>query len=152
MTAMILLTKSEEISTMKPKIALNKKILQSAGATQVSEISGVNVFACYQCGNCSAACPAVEFMDIPPHQVIRLVQMGLTEELLKTNTPWICLACINCTVKCPRGVDIARVMEGLRSIFLRDKFEHINLNEIERRLREDLPQIALIANFRKNLQ
>ncbi|MBU4445324.1 heterodisulfide reductase, partial [bacterium] len=64
---------------------------------------------------------------------------------------WICAACITCTVKCPRGVDIAKVMEGLRQIVLRRDFEHINIREIDKKLREKLPQIALIGNFRKTI-
>ncbi len=118
---------------------------------QLRDISGVNVYACFQCGNCSAACPAVEFMDIPPHQVIRKVQLGFIDELITSETPWICAACIACTVKCPRGVDIAKVMEGLRQIVLRSDFEHGNLCKIDTKLRKKLPQIALIGNFRKTI-
>lgn len=118
---------------------------------QLQDISGVNVSACYQCGNCSAACPAVEFMDIPPHQVIRKVQLGFIDELTAAETLWICAACITCTVKCPRGVDIAKVMEGLRQIVLRSDFEHGNLCDIDEKMRKKLPQIALIGNFRKTI-
>ncbi|MBN2602146.1 MAG: 4Fe-4S dicluster domain-containing protein [Candidatus Marinimicrobia bacterium] len=118
---------------------------------KLKDISGVNVYACYQCGNCSSACPAVEFMDIPPHQIIRKVQLGFIDELLESETPWICAACITCTVKCPRGVDIAKVMEALRQLVLRSDFEHGNLCEIEDKLRKKLPQIALIGNFRKTI-
>jgi len=131
--------------------AISSRKLTSEDADQLRDISGVNVYACYQCGNCSASCPAVEFMDIPPHQVIRLVQLGFIDELIEAETPWICAACITCTVKCPRGVDIAKVMEGLRQIVLRRDFEHINIHEIDKKLREKLPQIALIGNFRKTI-
>ncbi|MBC8384646.1 MAG: 4Fe-4S dicluster domain-containing protein [Candidatus Cloacimonetes bacterium] len=116
---------------------------------QLNEISEVNVFACYQCGNCSASCPAVEFMDISPNKVIHLVQLGCIEELLESNTPWICAACINCTVKCPRGVDIAKVMEGLRRINLRRGIDHVAIDDLPPELLEKLPPIALISNFRK---
>ena len=125
--------------------------IRSEDVDQLNDISGVNVYACYQCGNCSSACPAVEFMDIPPHQVIRLAQLGFMEDLRGSETPWICAACITCTVKCPRGVDIAKVMEGVRQLVLRSDFEHGNLCEIEEKVRKKLPQIALISNFRKTI-
>jgi len=135
--------------TKNKQISLHR--ISSDNVDQLKDISGVNVYACYQCGNCSSACPAVEFMDIPPHQVIRKVQLGFIDELVKSETPWICAACITCTVKCPRGVDIAKVMEGLRQIVLRSDFEHGNLCEIDKELRKKLPQIALIGNFRKTI-
>jgi heterodisulfide reductase subunit C len=131
--------------------AISSRKIESEALEQLEEISGVNIYACYQCGNCSASCPAVEFMDIPPHQVIRLAQLGFIDDLTGSETPWICAACITCTVKCPRGVDIAKVMEGLRQIVLRSDFEHINIREIDEKLREKLPQIALIGNFRKTI-
>ena len=131
--------------------AISSRQIRSEDMDQLKDISGVNVYACYQCGNCSAACPAVDFMDIPPHQVIRMVQLGFIDELVKSETPWICAACITCTVKCPRDVDIAKVMEGLRQIVLRSDFEHGNLSEIEEKVRKKLPQIALIGNFRKTI-
>jgi len=135
--------------TKNKQISLHR--ISSDNVDQLKDISGVNVYACYQCGNCSSACPAVEFMDIPPHQVIRKVQLGFIDELVKSETPWICAACITCTVKCPLGVDIAKVMEGLRQIVLRSDFEHGNLCEIDKELRKKLPQIALIGNFRKTI-
>jgi len=131
--------------------AISSRKIESEALEQLEDISGVNVYACYQCGNCSSACPAVEFMDILPHQVIRKVQLGFIDELIESETPWICAACITCTVKCPRGVDIAKVMEGLRQIVLRRDFEHINIREIDKKLRKKLPQIALIGNFRKTI-
>ena len=116
---------------------------------KVKELSGENVYTCYQCGNCSAGCPAADFMDLAPHQVIRLVQLGMIEEILQTNTVWICAACITCRVRCPKGVDLSKIMEALRQIVLRDKKNYVHLNEIKKELLEKLPQIALIGNFRK---
>ena len=46
---------------------------------RVADLSGQNVLACYQCGKCSAGCPAAEAMDLLPNQVMRLVQLGLVE-------------------------------------------------------------------------
>ena len=51
--------------------------------------TGVNISACYQCERCTNACPVSHFMDITPHQVIRYVQLGWREELLKSSTIWV---------------------------------------------------------------
>lgn len=69
---------------------------------------------CYQCGKCTAGCPVASNMDLTPNQVIRMVQLGMKEEVLKSQTIWLCAFCSTCTVRCPRNVDLARVMETLR--------------------------------------
>jgi len=42
---------------------------------KVEELSGQNVFECYQCGMCSAGCPLAEEMDLLPNQVLHALQM-----------------------------------------------------------------------------
>ena len=131
---------------MSSKITIEAKT-RTADAEYLDYIAEVNVSACYQCGNCSASCPAINFMEIPPNRVIRLVQLGEIAEILEGNTHWTCAACITCSVKCPRGVDIAKVMEGLRQVALRKRTDHVHVKEIENP--EELPPIALVSNFRK---
>ena len=115
----------------------------------LSEISGTCFSACYQCGNCSAGCPVCEFMDLPPNVVIRCIQLGCIGELEDVNTPWICASCESCSARCPRGVDIARVMEALRQIVLRRNEDRVDLNTIDADDLVDLPQIALVGACRK---
>ena len=121
----------------------------NAAVEKIMDISGTNIFSCYQCGNCSGSCPAADHMDLKPHYAIRLLQLGQTEEILKSNTMWFCAACITCTVRCPKGVDIAAVMEALRQIVLRGKTDYVDLASVDRDMLARLPQIALINNLRK---
>ncbi len=116
---------------------------------KIMEISNTNVFSCYQCGNCSGGCPAADYMDLKPHQTIRLIQLGQIEEILRSNTMWICAACITCSVRCPKGVDVAAVMEALRQVVLREKTDFTDLSSIDRKLLAELPQIAVVNNLRK---
>ena len=53
-------------------------------------------------------------MDILPHQIIRMMQFGLLEEVLASKTIWICASCYTCGTRCPNDVDIAKVMDALR--------------------------------------
>lgn len=80
----------------------------------VQSHTGQNISACYQCGKCSAGCPTAYAMDITPRQVMRAIQLGLKDEILDSSAIWLCVSCQTCSVRCPREIDIARVMEALR--------------------------------------
>jgi heterodisulfide reductase subunit C len=113
---------------------------------RVFKISGENTFACYQCGKCSSCCPLVEDMDITPSQIIKMVQLD-DEHVVNSRTQWICASCLNCTQVCPRGVNVAGVMEALRLISLRKGINRVDLRRAEEI--ERMPQIVLVAAARK---
>jgi len=115
-------------------------------AKKVFEISGQNVYACIQCGKCSAGCPISREMDLLPNQVIHLVRLG-SELALKSKAIWLCANCYTCSVRCPRDINIAAIMEALRLITLRKGIYKLDLRRIENI--EEYPQIALIAAARK---
>ena len=88
-------------------------------------------------------------MDISPTQVVRLVQLGAIEKIVSSNTFWICSTCFNCEVRCPREINIPKVMEALRQIKLRKEQDQISVREIPKEELKILPPIALVSNFRK---
>ncbi|MGI6488019.1 MAG: 4Fe-4S dicluster domain-containing protein [Syntrophomonadaceae bacterium] len=81
---------------------------------EIERESGTEVSLCYQCGKCAAGCPAAFAMDYTPRQVIRLLQLEMVDEAVKAESIWICATCDTCTTRCPRGVDIASLMDALR--------------------------------------
>lgn len=87
----------------------------------VERESGQKIFRCYQCGKCTAGCPAAYTMDLTPRQIMRAVQFGLKEEVLKSNTIWVCLHCQTCSARCPQEIDVAKVMESLRLLAVMEK-------------------------------
>jgi len=80
----------------------------------VAAKAGVNLKDCYQCGKCSAGCPATHAMDLMPREVIRLMQLGAWDEVLKAKSPWVCASCITCVTRCPQDVDLPSLMEEVR--------------------------------------
>jgi len=124
--------------------------VQGTFVRQVEEISGENPMICNQCGKCSGGCPVVAEMDLLPSQVIRMVQLGL-DEVLGSNTIWICASCLTCVTRCPKGVDLPRLMEALRQIALRQGVAKLDLSTLPPELAREIPQLAVVGAFRKYL-
>jgi len=76
---------------------------------------------CIQCGTCGGSCPSAEDMDHTPRMLFAMIRAGYREEALKSNTPWVCVSCYHCVVRCPQGVHIADVMYTLKSMAIQAK-------------------------------
>jgi heterodisulfide reductase subunit C len=131
------------------RINISRAKIKDDFVAKVEEISGQNLLACYQCGKCSAGCPAVSEMDILPNQIIRYAQLSLKDELLKSKSIWICASCMTCNSRCPKGINIAEVIEAIRLILLRKRHDHLKVEKLTDEQKENLPPIALISSMRK---
>ena len=83
---------------------------------EIKARSGVDLSKCYQCGECTAGCPITPEMDAGPTKTLRLIQLGMEEELFELTTPWLCASCETCTTRCPNDIDIALVMDVVRQM------------------------------------
>jgi len=88
---------------------------------QVEERTGQKISACFLCGKCSSGCPVGPDLDLLPHQLVRMIQLGLQPEVLASATPWLCASCETCSTRCPNEIDIARLMDGLRELSLQQE-------------------------------
>jgi len=131
------------------RVNISKNTIKNPFVLKVQDLSGQNLLACYQCGKCSAGCPAVSQMDILPNQIIRYAQLGFKEELLASRAIWICESCFMCNSRCPKGINIAEVIEALRQILLRKREDHLIVERMSGNEKEDVPPIALISSMRK---
>jgi heterodisulfide reductase subunit C len=134
---------------MRVQISIEK--VRGPFVRQVEEISGQDLLACNQCGKCSAGCPVVAAMDLLPSQVIRMAQLGM-EDVLECNTIWICASCLTCVTRCPKGVDLPRLMEALRQIALRQGVAKLDLSALPPELMKEVPQLAIVGGFRKYMR
>lgn len=75
--------------------------------------------ACMNCGVCTAICPAAEFYNYDPRQIVDTVQRKNNsdiEELLKSDMIWYCGECMSCKTRCPRGNSPGLIIMALRSL------------------------------------
>ena len=134
---------------MRVTISIDK--VRGPFVQQVEEISGQDLLSCNQCGKCSAGCPVVAAMDLLPSQVIRMAQLGM-EDVLESNTIWICASCLTCGTRCPKGVDLPRLMEALRQVALRQGVAELDLSALPPELVKEVPQLAIVGGFRKYMR
>jgi len=76
---------------------------------------------CIQCGTCGGSCPPAEDMDHTPRMLFAMIRAGMREQALASNTPWICVSCYHCVVRCPQDVHIADVMYTLKGMAIQAK-------------------------------
>lgn len=131
------------------RIKLSRDKVWNSFVQKLEELSGQDLLSCYQCGKCSAGCPVVSEMDILPNQIIRYAQIGLEEELLRSKAIWVCASCFTCNTRCPKGINIAEVIEAIRQILLRKGEDHLKIKEISEDDIGEIPPIAIISSMRK---
>jgi heterodisulfide reductase subunit C len=117
---------------------------------EVEDLCGENLFGCYQCGTCSAGCPFIDEMDLSPDEVIRYVILD-RKEVLNSKTIWLCASCFTCAERCPRDINITKIMEALRQIILRKKIDRTDLKKLSKDEKKTIPQMAFVSLFRKNV-
>lgn len=77
---------------------------------------------CIQCGTCGGSCPSGGDMDYSPNQVFAMLRAGRREAVLQSNTPWMCVSCYYCTVRCPQEVHITDIMYTLKNMAIREGY------------------------------
>lgn len=130
-------------------LVLNKETLQSELVRSLKEISAQKIMACYQCGKCTAGCPLADKMDYVPNEMMRLTMLGEIDELLKSKAIWLCTSCFQCGTRCPKGIEVHRVFEALRSLALRNGINRTDIEKLPETLLDEMPQQAIVAGYRK---
>jgi heterodisulfide reductase subunit C len=76
---------------------------------------------CIQCGTCGGSCPSGTDMDHTPRAIFSMIRAGMKEKVLKSNTPWFCVSCYYCTVRCPQEIHITDIMYTLKRMAVEEK-------------------------------
>lgn len=82
---------------------------------------------CIQCGTCGGSCPSGQDMDHTPRQLFAMLRAELEDAVLESNTPWFCVSCYLCTVRCPQDVKITDIMYTLKTLAVANGKSHANI-------------------------
>jgi quinone-modifying oxidoreductase, subunit QmoC len=75
---------------------------------------------CIQCGTCGGSCPSIADMDHTPRALFAMIRAGLRDDVLASNTPFMCVSCYLCVVRCPQEIRITDAMYALKAIATRE--------------------------------
>jgi len=134
---------------MNRTIVIPEVDIRRKSAARIAELSGQNIAGCIQCGKCTAGCMFAYEMDLDPHQVVRLSQLGMVDELVNSEAIWYCATCFTCGNRCPVKIDIAAVSEALRLIAYRTCPEKFGPDHVSDYDAQNAPQQALVSLYRK---
>lgn len=105
----------------------SKKVLfmsRSSGTPGLKDsLRQFSVAACFTCGECSSACPIFyERSVFEPQWIFRMVNLGLTEELIQSPAIWLCIGCQRCTNSCSQLVKGHLIIERLKQLAVSEGF------------------------------
>ena len=130
---------------MSTKIRIDKKLDPDFKYEIASRPGGENIKKCFACGTCTAGCPVFHVEhQYNPRKIIRMILLGMREQVLSSKTIWLCSQCYTCTANCPQDVNFSDIMFTLRDMAVREGYA-------SQSLREQIEQISTAANeFRRD--
>ncbi len=98
----------DSMSMAKPNLEARAKILQKLG--------GKDFVNCFQCMKCTSGCTALKLLELKPHEIQKLVNLGLVDELVSSSVIWTCVTCLKCVERCPQKASPYHVIIALRNL------------------------------------
>ena len=91
----------------------------------INEPGGEGLLSCFACGTCAASCPVREVDErFNPRKLIRMVILGMKDEVLQNEFIYLCSGCYLCQERCPQDVGITELMTALRNIAVKEGYLH----------------------------
>ena len=76
---------------------------------------GGGLDTCFACGVCASGCPASGLSDMDPRKFVRMVSLGMDEEVMENDWVWMCTTCNRCVHVCPMQIDIPAMIFIVRN-------------------------------------
>jgi heterodisulfide reductase subunit C len=96
------------MSMAKPNLESREKIL--------AKLSGRELINCFQCIKCSSGCTALKLLELKPHEIMKLVNLGFVDDLTSSDIIWTCVTCLKCVQRCPQKASPYHVIMALRNL------------------------------------
>jgi len=117
----------------------------------IEEIDSVEFLSgfrgCLACGTCSAGCPVHRVTaSYDPIRIMRMLVLGLREELLKGDMIWLCSDCYTCQENCPMGIKITDTINHLKNLAITEANVPLGVSTQEKLLK-DQGKIYVIDEF-----
>ena len=89
----------------------------------LAEPGGENLFRCYACGTCAGTCLVTRVNPrFNPRRILKMVMLGMREDVLASPFIWLCSACDLCYPLCPQEIHISALMRAIRNIAIREGY------------------------------
>jgi heterodisulfide reductase subunit C len=96
------------MSMAKPNIQARARIL--------AKLHGRELLNCFQCMKCTSGCTALKLLELKPHEIEKLVNLSLVDELVSSDIIWTCVTCLKCVQRCPQMASPYHVIMVLRNL------------------------------------
>ncbi|MBP7791694.1 MAG: 4Fe-4S dicluster domain-containing protein [Candidatus Goldbacteria bacterium] len=123
--------------------------------------AGEKINECIQCGTCSASCPVAAAMENTPRKIIAMLRADKIDEVLQSDTVWLCASCYSCTVRCPAGIKFTDFMYQLKRMGVKYNIKPKNKSglklaqsfceTVKRNGRDFEPELLIRYNLRTNI-
>ena len=81
------------------------------------EPGGEFIQRCIQCGMCTASCMVASMTEkYRPRKLIQKIILGMREEVLTSELPWLCMTCRHCEERCQEDVSLADIFHAVRNL------------------------------------
>jgi len=102
------LSLTDLMSMAKPNLKSREKIL--------SKLMGRELVNCFQCIKCTSGCTALKLLELKPHEIEKLVNLGFVDDLASSDIIWTCVTCLKCVQRCPQKASPYHVIMALRNL------------------------------------
>jgi heterodisulfide reductase subunit C len=101
---------------VNPTPLLPQEIIPSAELRKLIESGALaSSNLCWTCGSCDLECPVnVATGRLRPQRLVRMANLGMLQELLRSPEIWYCLSCRRCMMICPNRVKPSEVIRFAR--------------------------------------
>ncbi len=148
--------RAEDVKSYKPDQPIQDSDVQSGFKYEVAKHVGAEgLLRCLKCGACSGGCPVAAVTDYRARKVLGDVLLGLKDQVLSSDTLWLCAACFTCEERCVQEVNFTDVVTVLRNMAVREGFAAEGYVEMAKRVIQFgrvSPLTRQVEKMRENLK